>query len=354
MSRKGQPKGLRKHWGCVISFPLIGRSFFLRKGTTNAAPPSDSSVAGCSRFMKISEAIEKFTKWRTFHVKKGTVAGYDLILRQFCLFVRDCEIEHVRLDDITDWFGFLKDLNWKNNSFIPKAQALRKFFGFYKLQGYKVLEPNLIPLPHKEFNIPRVATEENYRKLLASIPVNRDPRHIRNKAIVMLLWDTGARNGEVLALNAQDINLQQMRAIIKTEKSRGRRPIREIFWTEETNDALKKWIICRGELMQKKMRHMDESLFPCICSSRALNLTGQRLSIKGVGEMLRRYSNRAGIPYMNAHSFRHHMGHDIITQGGSSSDVMNILGHASLASSSIYTMMTGTELESRYRAFKGR
>jgi site-specific recombinase XerD len=57
---------------------------------------------------------------------------------------------------------------------------------------------------------------------------------------------------------------------------------------------------------------------------------------------------------MNAHSFRHHMGHDIITQGGSAADVMNILGHATLASSSIYTMMTGKELENRYNLFKNR
>jgi site-specific recombinase XerD len=48
------------------------------------------------------------------------------------------------------------------------------------------------------------------------------------------------------------------------------------------------------------------------------------------------------------------MGHDIISQGGSSSDVMNILGHATLASSSIYTMMTGKELENRYNIFKDR
>lgn len=305
--------------------------------------------------MQLSEAIKKFTKWRAFQVKKATVTGYDLVLRQFCMFVRDCELEHVRLEDITAWFSLLRDLDWKHNSFITKAQALRKFFEFYKLQGYKVIEPELIPLPYKEYNIPRVATEENYRKLLAAIPADsNDPRHIRNNAIVRLLWDTGARNGEILALNSEDLNIEGMRAVIKTEKSKGRRPLREIFWTEETNQAIRKWIECRAVLKRKKMQHMDESLFPCICSSRALGLNGKRLSIKGVGEMLRRYSNKAKIPYMNAHSFRHHMGHDVITKGGSAADVMNILGHATLASSSIYTMMTGNELENRYRVFKGR
>jgi site-specific recombinase XerD len=304
--------------------------------------------------MSFAEAIEKFTKWRVFKVKEATTKGYDLILKQFCLYVRNCDIERVRLEDVISWFTLLKTLQWQHNSFITKAQALRKFFEFYKMQGYRVLEPNLIPLPSKEYRIPRVATEENYRKLLSAIPDGNDPRHIRNKALIMLLWDTGARNGEIVALDADDLDMEKMHAVIKTEKSKGRRPFREIFWTEETNEALKAWLAKREILKKTKMPHMETCLFPCVCSSGSLSLSGKRMTNKGVAEFLRRYSNRAGIPYQNAHSFRHHMGHDIISQGGSAADVMNILGHASLASSSIYTMMTGKELEARYNSLKKR
>ena len=93
-----------------------------------------------------------------------------------------------------------------------------------------------------------------------------------------------------------------------------------------------------------------DALFPSINTHK----TGQRLTVGGVGEMLRRYSNKAKLPYaINAHSLRHHMGHDIIKKGGSMADVMNILGHASVDSSKVYTMMTDVELEQRYRSFKG-
>jgi site-specific recombinase XerD len=54
---------------------------------------------------------------------------------------------------------------------------------------------------------------------------------------------------------------------------------------------------------------------------------------------------------MNAHSFRHRVGHHIIKSGGSSADVMNILGHSSVQSTTIYTMMSDLELEKRYRYF---
>jgi site-specific recombinase XerD len=71
-----------------------------------------------------------------------------------------------------------------------------------------------------------------------------------------------------------------------------------------------------------------------------------------VAEMLRTNSNRAGIPTMNAHSMRHYMGRDIVNKGGSNSDVSNILGHSSLESSMIYTMMTGPDLQRRYDSFR--
>ena len=300
--------------------------------------------------MEFKEAIEKFKNWRQFKVKKQTVRGYDRELRTFCLFLRNPQIEYITLDQVMEYLNGMAELGWDRNSFVGKCMALRKFFEFYRLQGYQVIDENLIPIPSKEYKIPRIADEEGYKKLLTAIPVKTsDPRHIRNLAIINLLWDTGARNGEVLSLDIGDLQMDKRRAIIRTEKSKGRRPIREIFWTADTHGNLVQWLKKR-EHLKKTMEFRDaDALFPSIGSQKA----GQRLSIKGVGEMLRHYSKKAKIPHMNAHSFRHHMGHDIIKKGGSTADVMNILGHASIQSTTVYTMMTDNELEKRYRSFKG-
>lgn len=300
--------------------------------------------------VSMKEAINEFSNWRQFKVKGNTVKGYDRELRNFCLFLRNPEVIRITINDVMDYLNGIIELGWDPNSLLPRCMALRKFFEFMRLRGITNLNEELIPIPRKQYKIPRVADEENFKQLIASIPANsKDPRHIRNRAIVSLLWDTGARNGELMALDVKDIDLENKKALIRTEKNRGSRPFREIFWTEETNEIIKTWLAKREALGRKMVFKDSAALFLCVTSS----LAGQRLSIKGVGELLRRYSNRAGIPYMNAHSFRHHMGHDIIHQGGSTADVMNILGHASVQSSSIYTMMTSRELESRYRAFKG-
>ncbi len=305
--------------------------------------------------MRLKEAIQRFTNWRQFKVKKQTVKGYDRELRNFCLFLRNPEIEDVTLDDVMEYLNGMADLGWDRNTFVGKCMALRKFFEFHRMQGISVIDENLVPVPRKEYKLPRVADEAGYRKLVAAIPrETNDPRHIRNLAIVSMLWDTGARNGEILALDVPDLQLGRMRAVIRTEKSRGRRPVREIFWTEGTNANLARWLKKREDLRRRMSFKDPEAVFLSICGGALADTSGRRLTIKGVGEMLRRYSNRAGIPCMNAHSFRHHMGHDIVKKGGSSADVMNILGHSTLASSTIYTMMADKELEARYRQFKGR
>lgn len=298
--------------------------------------------------MLTKEAIIQFSNWRQFKVKKQTVRGYDRELRNFCLFLRNPEIENIALNDVMEYLNGMADLGWDRNSFVGKCMALRKFFEFYRLQGYKVVDEELIPIPDREMKLPRVANDEQFDQLISIIPKeSNDPRHIRNLAIIGLLWDTGARNGEICSLNVEDLDLKEMRAVIKTEKAKTRRPFREIFWTESTNEYLINWL--------KKRKHLDgavkfaepDALFISATSSKY----GQRFSIKGLGEMLRRYCNRAKMPYMNAHSFRHHRGHHIIASGGSTSDVMNILGHSSVQSTTIYTMMRGKELEQRARLF---
>lgn len=297
--------------------------------------------------MLISEAIKQFDRWRAFKVKKATVRGYSLTLKHLCIFMRNCHVETVDLDDIVLWFELHRNLEYDQNSFVGKAMAIKKFFEFLKKKGMTCLNPDLISIPTKEFKLPKVLELENYLKLLGAIPHNNDPRHIRNRALINLFWDTGMRAGEMLALNVEDMDLENKRAVIKTEKSRGMRPFRQVFWTDETNHRLKLWLQKRAHLKDIHPFVEPDALFTSTSSGKA----GSRLMRSGLNEMLRRYSEKVKIEPVNSHSFRHHKGHEIINRGGSAADVQNILGHATLASSSIYTMMRGKELEERARKF---
>ncbi len=255
-----------------------------------------------------------------------------------------------------EYLNLMRDLGWNENGFVGKTIAFHKFFEFSHLMGWKTLDPELIPISHMQHKIPKVITEENYQKVLSAIPEEPNERmkwgrydiqSVRNRAIINLLWDTGARNSEICSLNISDLQLSEHKAVIHTEKSRGRRPFREIFWTESTNDDIIRWLAARKKLTIKD--NDSDALFISVASQHF----GYRLNKRGVAWLLQKYSHMVGLPTQNAHSFRHHMGRDIINKGGTNSDVMNILGHSSMQSSMIYTMLENKELAERYHRFKG-
>ena len=308
--------------------------------------------------MKLTQAIEQFKNWRGFKVTGHTVVRYDSALRIFCLVIGDVEIEQIQIQHVLHYLKQMELLGWKRNGVNIVALALRKFFEFYNLQGYRCLNESLIPLPRKEFNIPRVANEKDFIRLVKSIPRDRDSVNIRNLALIHMVWDTWARSGEIISLDEDDLQFNKDGsgcATIKTEKSRGKRPIREIFWTAPTGKYLKAWLK-EKERIQDQMVFEDEgALFTSIRKCGPYDVRGKRMTNRGVCEVFRTISNRAGLPSIfNAHSARHYGGRKIIKEGGASADVTNILGHSNLESSQFYTMMWGNDLRERWTHFQNQ
>lgn len=301
--------------------------------------------------MIFSQAIKNFSDWKYLKVKPSTIYSYDGYLRNFCIFLRDPEIENIALEQIQEYLIWCQKMGFSASSREKKALAIKEFLDYYKRQEYKVVDPELIPLPQKEYSMIRVANEEDFKKLLRVIPENSNAYyHIRNRAIIWLLHDTGARIGELMFLNAEDLDLGRKCGIIKTAKVRGF-PFRKIFWWKETNNCLKKWMAKRQELLEKTSIEEKNALFISVnggvCGDGAV---GRRMDIQAANEMLRKYSRLAGLRYvLNAHSFRHRLGHELAKRGANNSVISDILGHSDLESSKVYTRLFGDELEAIFR-----
>lgn len=198
--------------------------------------------------MKLSEAIQQFVSLREAKGERArkTAARYLSVLRMFCVCMHDPEIEELDVEHVLWYLNEMERMGWKPNGRNLAALGLRKFFEYCNMRGYAVFNEQLIPIPERKVNIPRVADQKMFEKLVYQIPKKSNrPNHLRNRALVMLLWDSGARSGELCALDVNDLEFKKDlsgSAIIKTEKSRGRRPIRNIFWTAKTGEALKRWI----------------------------------------------------------------------------------------------------------------
>lgn len=280
-----------------------------------------------------------------------TAVRYESTLRIFCLCMQDPEVGDIDLSHVLWYLSEQERLGWKPSGLNLIGIALRKFFEFCRMRGYYVaFNEQLIPLKEKTFSIPRVTNLETFQQLLAQIPDNSDDsHHIRNRAVLLLLWDTGARTGELMSLNLSDLDLKNKTALIKTEKSRGRRPIRQIFWTKETHIALLRWLNKQEELRKQFNFNDPEALFVSISKSSRQFLRGCRMTPRGVAEIMRVLSNQAGLPIItNAHAIRHSMGRDTVKTLRSNSAVSNILGHSNLDSSYIYTMLFGEDLKEQW------
>jgi integrase/recombinase XerC len=302
--------------------------------------------------MKLSEAIQQFVSLREAKGDRArkTAARYLSVLRMFCVCMHDPEVEELDVEHVLWYLTEMERMGWKPNGRNLAALGLRKFFEYCNMRGYAVFNEQLIPIPERKTNIPRVADQKMFDKLIYQIPKKSNrPNHLRNRALVMLLWDSGARSGELCSLDTEDLQFSKDfsgSAVIKTEKSRGRRPIRQIFWTAKTGKALKEWIR-KKEALQKQFTFADpEALFITIVKCPQAPIRGRRMVNRSVCEVMRMLSNQAGLPtVINAHRARHAMGRDAAKTLRSDTAVANILGHSNVESSYIYTMTWGEDLK---------
>src|SRR5690606_24265327 len=119
---------------------------------------------------------------------------------------------------------------------------------------------------------------------------------VRDRAMLWMMWDTGARAGELMALDIDDIDLDRMSARIKTEKSRGTIPFREIFWKKEANEALGEWLEAREEFFKDKTMADPQAVFVGIKpGGHQKRPNGRRIVYNYPADLMRKYSNKAGL-----------------------------------------------------------
>ncbi len=313
--------------------------------------------------MKINDAINLYIGSRHQNRKARTVTQDFSTLSHFLFYLRDPDkqVESITLEDCERWLALVKQLGYDDNTRIKKALGIKLFFEhMFKRRIPVNFDPDLIPIPRKVFKFPRVATEDQYKRLLAAVKdegkCGEITYAVRDKAVIMLIHDTGARNGEIASLDMDDIDLERKAARIKTEKSRGEAPYREIFWSRETNEQLKKWVAVREKFLVKMELEEPKAVFFGIKaggSASNYSAKGKRLQVNYVSELFRKYSNRANLPIINPHSFRHLFGRDLAKKKANNFVISSMMGHARVQSSYPYTMLFGKDREEAYRSLRG-
>jgi len=306
--------------------------------------------------MKFKIALDEFTKWKAPQVKGNTIYGYHWQLVNFGIFLKDKDIEKITINDILEYLNLSQYYNHSSSQREKVALAIKHLLNYWQMRGLKVENPNLVPRIRSDGQpIPRVATESDYYKILNVIPAS-GYNHIRNRAIIGLLYDSGARLNEILSVNLSDLDFSTKQLTIRTEKHTNQSPFRNIFYREQTVIYLKTWIAKREEILQRLILEDQDALFISVVGGACGDGTdARRMDISAMGEALRRYSRKAGLKRIfNAHSLRHRLGRVLAENEVDDLLIAQVLGHNSVESSRRYTELFGPALHKIYDKVMGK
>lgn len=173
---------------------------------------------------------------------------------------------------------------------------------------------------------------------LLSVPSLRADTGLRNRVIMQMQWETGARIGELLALRPRDVLLNEKKVTI--QKGKGGKT-RVIYWrTDELSMLLEKW---------RARRPKSTSLFPTVRSQQG---KGSPIEPRQFRLQFARYVDRADLPtWVTPHVLRHSFSTDFLNRGGNIRTLQIIIGHASLSTTERYLHVTDKDVAIAMRGY---
>jgi len=190
-------------------------------------------------------------------------------------------------------------------------------------------------LPHRVLpaRLPAVLTAEEALRVLESVsPVSS--QGLRDRAMLEILYSTGMRKGELVALNVADFSFERQELVIVTSKSRKGRvvPVGEYarHFTEAYLRAVRSWLARNDE---------EKALFVSVRG-------GRRLAVRTVGQIVGRAAKMSGVAKtITPHTFRHSMATQMLCNHADLRHIQAILGHARITSTELYTHVSLEDLK---------
>ncbi|MEK4228722.1 tyrosine recombinase XerC [Solibacillus sp. FSL H8-0538] len=287
-----------------------------------------------------NEALDQFIRYVQLekNFSLHTVREYDSDLREFLSFLEtegvislvDVEYIHARL-----YVTKLYDEQKARNSISRKISSIRSFFRFLNREyGLDDAPFRSLYHPKKEERLPNFFYEEELVQLFEKNKGN-EPKVIRNMAILELLYATGMRVSECTSVEIQDIDFHY--SIIRV-MGKGRKE-RIIPFGQYAHEALTIYLQEVRPILMKKKEH--NKVF--------VNMRGGELTARGVRYILSEMIDNASLhskiyPHMLRHTFATHL----LNNGADLRTVQELLGHAHLSSTQIYTHVTKEALRKTY------
>lgn len=297
--------------------------------------------------MSLETQLNEFLKHLKYerNVSRHTLRNYTSDLGQFHDFLAppkddgsrdDVPVEQIDNITIREWMSELRSEGLKKTSIARKLASLRTFFQFLVREGIVEMNPaKLVNTPRIERKLPTHLSIEDIVRFIETPDLNTDLGR-RDRAILEFLYATGMRVSELVNLNLRDIDFKEklVRVTGKRKKQRilpfGDPALQSLMYY--LNEA-------RHEFLQNAppFERDEQAVF--------LNYQGTRISERSVGRMIDKYIKMCpDIKNISPHSLRHSFATHLLDSGADLRDIQELLGHARLSTTQIYTQVSMEKL----------
>ena len=300
--------------------------------------------------MKLQQFAEKL---ELLGYSKRVIKDYPALLRLFFKYLEKEEniqaLANITTEHITGYHCFLqytkhrKDIYLSTNTIRSRLGAVKTFFTLMHEEG--IIEKDLgkqVTVPKRKKDLPRHVPSEQDMKILLDSIETKNPITTRDKAMLELLYATGIRNEELRTCTIDNLDVQEKTLFITGKGSKDRIvPVGD--WVLPY--LMEYLAIARPKLLKQK--NSTTLLF--------ISKNGKQLTEGNLCDLVHKYAIKAGLFYtITPHSFRHACGTHLLKAGADIRYVQELLGHADLSSTQIYTKLDLTFLKKAHTKFHPR
>jgi integrase/recombinase XerD len=273
----------------------------------------------------------------------NSIAAYRRDLEKFRLFLNGTELTRVTPKVITDFEVSLKESSLSISTINRTDSTLRSFFKHLQ-QEYDISDPTLeIAASKVARRLPKALTYDQIMSMINAAFKESEPITLRDQAMLELLYSSGARVSELISINVSDLStVNSVDGNITTLKLRGK--------------GSKERIVPLGSYAVKAIENYSVRVRPGLLAKSSknnpalfLNSRGGRISRQSAWQMVLDAAAAAGITeHVSPHVFRHSYATHLLDGGADIRVVQELLGHASVTTTQIYTLITIDKVRESY------
>lgn len=272
---------------------------------------------------------------------KHTAKAYYSDILGYLLWLSDMPCVEVNFSKVREYLHFIQKFDYKKTTIARKIASIRTFYKYLYREKLVETNPALnLNTPKRPKPLPKFLTTDEVEQILNGLKIDT-PAGFRNRAILELLWATGMRVSELSGLNFGSLNLENNEITVFGKGSKER----IVLVSERAKTYLQRYLDTARSLVAKGFR-----LEPITDTTPVfINNTGYRLQDKTIRNVINDVVNSIELPKkVTPHMFRHSFATRLIENGADLRVVQELLGHASISNTQIYTHISTQRLKQVY------